>query len=198
MSFADELRKAPEEKAKQEEAQRRKQEEQEQKQKAKDWDYLVDKWYAEMRSECKCTASSGGISCDVTFSTLIKRINENYLPLRDNEKAWWKRIEPRVFCRLNPRSEAVSAGLSEEDYQKMCLDIGKKLKSDGLNVEFQQRQKQKYRLDFVRARRSKFDQFAGGLSNLLLDTDYDTDASYERLGKVKDGYWYDLIVKISW
>lgn len=194
MSFVDELRKAPEKKALQEEEQKK----QAEKQKEKDWDYLVEKWCIEIRKKCREVALSGETKCQVSFSRFINYISKNYTPLRDNEKAWWDRLDSRIFCRVNPRSESRFAGLSEEDYQKMCIDIGNKLKRDGLEVEFERHQTQKYRLDYVRVQRSKFDQFAGGLSNLLLDTDYDTDASYERLGRVKDGYWYDLTVNISW
>lgn len=168
MSFADELRNAPNEKAKQEAQQ-----------KMKDWNRLIKEWYIHVKSECKRAAMNG----ETEYYTKLSYFAEN--PPRTNwhrsDDEWWERISPRIIKQCSPKSEYTKAGLSEQDYQILSQEISKKLKSDGLNSEISECKWQKYILKSVYVERPKADQILGGLFNTFLNTDYSTDEGYYKL-----------------
>lgn len=131
MSFADELRNAPEKKKREEEEQRKRLEQQ----KDRDWDRFVVAWYESIKQSCIQQAEAGRNSCQSTLSDYFKYTLKGNLKSQSDEY-WYERIKRRLEYQLNPKSEVITVCASEDDVAQLVNQLESKFKSDGLNTSF--------------------------------------------------------------
>lgn len=155
MSFADELRNAPE----QERRKARQQLEY-------DWNVLTDQWYKDIKNHCMERAKTNGTSYRDQFSSFVGR-SEN--SLRRWNGAWWERIEDKIKCRLDPNPKQpgpIVACLQEADMERVCADLSARLKKDGLNIDIQKIEKRKYQYELVWEEKKAAEKIITGILNL--------------------------------
>lgn len=163
MSFADELRNAPEERKKEEERQRQLALEREK----RDWQALITEWYKYLKTACKKCASGNQTSYTGTFEDFIKeadRASGSSERLPD----WLDRVNSRIRYQLNPSyPDRIQVCLSEEDVADIEATIQERLEADGVLVEFTRKEYQKYRLERVFVERSEGERVAASILNTL-------------------------------
>ena len=134
MSFAEELRKAPERKM-YEEA----------KQKNQDWHSLIMRFYKYAKNKCFRCAEDGSKKCSLSLKDFLESEKEicNLAdiygnPINKSDSEWWQRIEPKIFCQLNSRSTIITPCLSKEDANKLSSELQTLFLHDGLSVDIGQ------------------------------------------------------------
>lgn len=187
MSFADQLRQAPDEQKKKEE-----------RLKKADFDRLIDGWYKSLKEGCMRVAKSGGTSYCNDLSSYVEALKNE--PCYDG---WWNRIKPRVCCELSPSRESGSeyeeekrrygdVCVTKEDADYIELTLKKKFEDDGLNVQFKIKEKTKYKLTSVYVKFSDGDRLFRSIFN-----DDDREGTY-KTRRVEDGYRYQISISVSW
>lgn len=178
MSFADELRKAPEA------AQRRVEEKRE-----KAWNDFAKRWYDIIKQRCRYAAEQGSTSSYFKFCTYAETVDED------------AELYQRITCRLNPRHEYITFCLSLEDADDLAAKIEKWAKCDGLTVNVRKKEHQKYRLKSVYVERSNKERVAASILNSLFPSNQlnlSEDEGEYKFKKVEDGYKYSLEISVSW
>lgn len=188
MSFADELRKAPEEKKKREELEQQRRIEE----RKKDFNNLIQLTYAYIKDKCKRAALNEKTSCNCEFKYEINDI------IKSGGEEWWNRTRSRIEHKLNPKSDTITICFTEEDADAFSSALESKLKGDGLTVNITKKELQNYKMDLVFVKRSDGERLANGIFNMLFDTDFDEDEGEYKERKVKDGFRYSINISVSW
>lgn len=183
MSFADQLRSAPDEKKAREEKQRK----EEEKQRKDDFDKLIDAWYQHVKRYCMSAAEQGKTSTSSNLDYFVKDLET--LP---DKSGWLARIKPRITYRLRPKHDTITVCFTQEDAQYIKEEITKKLEKDGLAVNVSISQTEKFRLEEVYAEYSPGER----LLNAFFNSD-DSEGKY-RTKEVSDGFRYKVSVGVTW
>ena len=188
MSFADELRKAPEEKKKREELERQRRIEE----RKNDFNKLIQLTYTYIKEQCKRAALSESTTYNCEFKYKINDI------IKSGGEEWWNRTRSRIEHKLNPKSDIITICFTEEDADTFSSSLESKLKGDGLTVNITKKELQNYKMDFVFVKRSDGERMANGILNMLFNTDFDEDEGEYKERKVKDGVRYSINISVSW
>lgn len=147
MSFADELRKAPEEKKKREELERQRRIEE----RKNDFNKLIQLTYTYIKDQCKRAALSESTTYNCEFKYKINDI------IKSGGEEWWNRTRSRIEHKLNPKSDIITICFTEEDADTFSSSLESKLKGDGLTVNITKKELQNYKMDFVFVKRSEWE-----------------------------------------
>lgn len=193
MSFADELRQAPDKKKREEERQRQLQIEQQE----KDLKRLASEWNKYIHEACKRTAEEEKSSYSSEFSRFIECMEKTFKS--DHQTSdWWKRVDPRIHYTLNPKSDRETICLNKEDIENLESIIKGRLEMDGLSVNTEIREYQSYQIEYVYVKRSDTARAINSLFNLLTDGfDLDEEGEYKPR-RVAGEVRYGLTVSVSW
>lgn len=197
MSFADELRNAPNERKKEEDQKRQLELEQQR----KDWQFAIEKWYKYIKGNCKKDASNGYTSYTGSFENFINGLDQTTKSSGD-PLSWLENVRPRICYQLDSKyPDRVQVCLSEEDVADIEDTIKKLLEADGLIVEFQRREYKKYKYERVFVEHSEGERVAASILNSIFPSNTlglrGSKGSYQNQRK-SDGLRYGISVTVSW
>lgn len=198
MSFADELRDAPEQMRKEVEEQKRKA----QLRHDQDWDRFINQCYTAIKDKCKSWARSSSTSCSFSLDEFIPQRSDDYYldgsPVEKNGDSWEERIENRTWYRLKPK-QSYRKCLSKEDITSLTETLKQHLEADGLTVDIAIVELQKYSYEQQFVKRSDSERKFNRVFNTLFDLDHDDEGAgeYKRV-LVKDGFRYSFKMTVSW
>lgn len=176
MSFADQLRSAPDEKKAREEKQRK-----------DDFDKLINEWYQYVKKRCMSAAEQGETRVRSNLDYFVKDLENSSC-----ESDWFVRVKPRITCRLRPKEDTITVCFTQEDAEYIKEEITKKLDKDGLAVDVSISKKEKYRLEEVYVKYSTADRLVNTFFN------YDDSEGRYRTKQVSDGFRYQVSVEATW
>lgn len=187
MTFADELRNAPEEKLKEELAQRE-----------KDWEFLIDLFYKYIKAECKRCAEWNHNYARIAFYEFTSKMNDG-TGLSFKEAEIWERLKGRVHAI--PQSDTF-ASFTKADVNDVNEQIVHLLvENDGLTVHPTIEEFMTYRQETKYVKRSEKARSTASFINTLfpLNTmNLSEDEGYYKTVRVEDGYRYRLEYSIEW
>lgn len=177
MSFADELRNAPERLQKQADTK---------------WFEFVKYYFVTTKEACRKAAADG--RTDMITCRVSEFIKDCIAEPR------WASLESRLMCKMSTESYAqFEPYLSEEDMIYFKKTITECFEREGLTVKCTERKLQKYALKAVYIDKPRYNT-SGSLFDFIsswAESD-DDDSGYYKLKKTKDGFRYDLYFHLSW
>lgn len=197
MSFADELRKAPENK-----------QQREKEQLENDWNKIENMFTDYIKKVCKCVAELGENKCVITLESCVGYIEEEYtsqysegwdsekiveIEFDDsNEGIAWMHMRNKFFYYICEEKSSLPypdmMGMSKKDAEDFSNKIKKCLVKEGLKVESFIK-KDYYKVHYV----SKYIKHTSKLEQILTGT----DGHYEEK-EVMDEEMYRFYLDISW
>lgn len=186
MSFADELRNAPNE-----------QKEKESLQAEQDWNDFISAWYKEIQERCKYYAKKNEHSYNANFSNFIESIQEYSSLYSYSLLNVWERIRERIACYESSRYVAY---LTEEDAQELINRITKLLQADELAVSSQIIKFKVYRTETKYIKRDEKSSAQIGLLNTLFPLNKMNlhEDGYFKKETIEDGYRCNIELDIHW
>ncbi|MCQ5128174.1 hypothetical protein NE562_00775 [Butyricicoccus faecihominis] len=185
MSFADELKKEPELKKKEDEALLN----MEKSRRSNAWNKMLDEYLEYIKTCCRERARNECTQCKIAFESFVTYCDREY-----SQEDWWKTVQYRIRDDLSECGKQMIC-MSLQDVESVEQFTTSNLENEGLSVCFKRHEYQK------RHSESHYVPYSSAATKLLLrmSINYITDDNgYYKTVWVEDEIKYTFFAQITW